>query len=107
MQTHSTVHRVRIRELNVCKAVKGQKRTHKKYNLMPGCILWANIGRYKHVLCVNCMHGLHPPLGVTGEPVTQDGYSVDWSTAVEMDLQLICSSSIVYLGFGQCVRLGM
>lgn len=38
------------------------------------------------------------------EPVTQDGYSVDRTTAIEVDLQLICSGSIVYLRFIQCVR---
>lgn len=57
---------------------------------------------------INYMHRLNPPLGMPGEPVTQDGNSVDRTTAVEMDLQLICSSSIVYLGFvEQCVRSGV
>lgn len=51
------------------------------------------------------MHKLNPPLGMAGEPVTQDGNSVDGTTAVEMDLQFICGSSVVYLGFiRQCVR---
>lgn len=42
---------------------------------------------------------LNPPLGMTGEPVTQNGDSVNGTAAVKMDLQLICSSAIVYLGF--------
>lgn len=46
-----------------------------------------------------CMHKLNPPLRMAGEPVTQNGYSVDRTTAIEMDLQFIGSSSIVYLGF--------
>lgn len=31
------------------------------------------------------------------EPVTQDSNPVDRTTAVKMDLQLICSSTIIYL----------
>lgn len=38
---------------------------------------------------------------MAGEPVTQDGNSVDGTTAVEVDLQLICGGAIVYLGFVQ------
>lgn len=34
-----------------------------------------------------------------GEPVAQNGDSVDGSAAVEMDLQFVCSSAVVYLGF--------
>lgn len=49
------------------------------------------------------MHKLNPPLRMAGEPVTQDGNSVDRTTAIEVDLQLICSSSIVYLGFFKTV----
>lgn len=47
------------------------------------------------------LHKMNPPLGMAGESVTQYGNPVDWPTAVEMDLQLICSSSIVYLGVVQ------
>lgn len=50
-----------------------------------------------------CMHVLNPPLRMAGEPVTQNGYPVDRSTAVEMDLQLISSSAIVYLGFSTAI----
>lgn len=42
---------------------------------------------------------LNSPFGMAGEPVAEDGDSVDGTTAVEMDLQLICSGSIIYLGF--------
>jgi hypothetical protein len=31
------------------------------------------------------------------EFVTKDGYSVDRTTAIEMDLQLICSGTILHL----------
>lgn len=34
-----------------------------------------------------------------GEPVTQNGDSVDRAAAIEMDLQFVCSSAVVYLGF--------
>lgn len=40
---------------------------------------------------------------MAGESVTQDGNSVDGAAAIEMDLQLVCSSSIVYLGFDPTV----
>lgn len=46
-----------------------------------------------------CKHKLNPPLWMAGEPVTEDGNSVDRTTAIKMDLQLICSSTIVYLEF--------
>ena len=36
---------------------------------------------------------------MAGEPVTQDGNTVDGTTAIEVNLQLVCGSSIVYLGF--------
>lgn len=53
----------------------------------------------------NCKHKLNLPLWMAREPVTQDGDSVDRTTAVKMDLQLICSSTIVYLEcVQQCVR---
>lgn len=41
------------------------------------------------------------------EPVTQNGNSVDRTTAIEMDLQLIGSSSIVYLGFSTVIISGV
>lgn len=34
-----------------------------------------------------------------GEPIAQDGDSVDGPAAVEMDLQFVCSGAVVYLGF--------
>lgn len=59
------------------------------------------VEKEKETVCLK----LNPPLGMAGEPVTQDGNSVHRTTAVEMDLQLICSSSIVHLGYvQQCVR---
>lgn len=50
------------------------------------------------------MHKLNPPLRMPREAVTQDGYSVDRPAAVEMDLQLVCRRSVVYLGFVQKCR---
>lgn len=34
-----------------------------------------------------------------GEPVAQNGDSVDGAAAIEMDLQFVCSRTVVYLGF--------
>lgn len=44
-----------------------------------------------------------PPLGVSGEAVTQYGDPVDWPTAVEVDLQLVRGSAVVHLGNGNVV----
>lgn len=49
-------------------------------------------------------HKLNAPLWMSREPVTENGDSVDRTTAIKMDLQLICSSTIVYLKLCNGVR---
>lgn len=68
----------------------------------------AHIVVFQLVVKNNCMLKLNSPFGMAGEPVAQDGHSVDGTTAIEMDLQFICCSSIIYLWFvQQCVRSEM
>lgn len=43
----------------------------------------------------------HTPFRMTREPVTQNRYSVDRTATIKMDLQLVCSGSIVHLGYVQ------
>lgn len=95
MQTNSAMHRVSVRELDVSKAVKDGG---ENVRLDVSKHLSSTVSHKT----MNCIQSL--PLRMSREPVTQDSDSVDRTTPVEMDLQLICSSSVVYLRSGHRVR---
>lgn len=52
---------------------------------MPIVVLYGHTMSDRKKKSRNCKHELDPPFGMAGEPVTQDGNSVDRTAAVKVD----------------------
>lgn len=82
IQSHGHPHRLSIRELDVCKPKKKSRATSTQ--AMADTLTQAN-------------RNLPSPFRMASEFVTQNSDPVHVTTAVEVDLQLICSRPIIHL----------